>query len=142
MESTPPPIPVLLLPAAEAKVKRPVKFDWQDVTDPSGVTYTLQVAKDRNFNEIVLVKEGLTQSDYTVTEQEELELIGKEKYYWWQVRATDGASNKSDWSTARSFSLGFAFSLPDWAIYLLGALGGLLLFAVGFLLVRRKSKVV
>jgi len=142
MESTPPAMPVLLLPAMETKPQQPVKFDWEDVTDPSGVVYTLQIARDADFTDIALEKPGLTQSEYTVTGQEELELTQKEEHYWWRVRATDQASNMGGWSSARSFAVGFGFTfaLPDWAKYLLGVLVGLLLFLLGFLLVRRRGK--
>jgi len=140
MESTPPAMPVLLLPAMEAKPQQPVKFDWEDVTDPSGVVYTLQIARDADFTDIALKKAGLTQSEYTVTGQEELELTQKEEHCWWRVRATDQASNMGDWSAARSFAVGSTFALPDWSKYLLGVLGGLLLFLLGFLLVRRRGK--
>ena len=32
---------------------------WQNVTDPSGVTYSLEIAKDATFNIIELQKDGL-----------------------------------------------------------------------------------
>jgi len=140
MESTPPTMPVLLLPAMEAKPQQPVRFDWGDVTDPSGVVYTLQIARDKNFTYIVLEKEGLSQSEYTMTGEEQLESTKKEEPYWWRVSAIDLASNKSGWSVARSFIVGSVITIPDWTKYLLGVLGGLLLFLLGFLLVRRRGK--
>jgi len=118
------------------KAEQPVVFDWQDVTDPSGVTYTLQLARNENFTDIVLKKE-LTQSKYTMTEAEELESTKKDEPYWWRVKATDGATNESGWSGAGSFYVGFVFALPDWAIYLLMGVGGLLLFFIGFFVGRR-----
>jgi len=136
MESTAPAIPRPLLPAMGIKSEQPVVFDWQDVTDPSGVTYTLQLARNENFTDIVLKKE-LTQSKYTMTEAEELESTKKDEPYWWRVKATDGATNESGWSGAGSFYVGFVFALPDWAIYLLMGVGGLLLFFIGFFVGRR-----
>ncbi|GAJ04076.1 unnamed protein product, partial [marine sediment metagenome] len=72
MESEAPVIPQPLLPVIDIKPEPPITFKWQGVTDPSGVTYTLQVAKDKDFASIVLEKERLTQSEYTLTEDERL----------------------------------------------------------------------
>jgi len=140
MESEAPAIPQPLLPAIDTKPEHPITFKWQDVTDASGVTYTLQVAKDKNFASIVLEKEGLTQPEYTLTEDEGLGSTKKDAPYWWRVMAIDGASNMSGWSAAKSFTVGFVLTIPNWTKYLLGALGGLLLFLIGFLLVRRRGK--
>ena len=131
MESRPPQIPVPLEPAATDYVDPQARFDWQDVTDPSGVTYSLQISADRDFSTIVLEKTGLTDSEYTLTEEEELprysvdvdlpaetesnqDNSGEENQtstepsdgsiaYYWRVRAVDGTSNESDWSAPRSF---------------------------------------
>ncbi len=137
MESTAPPIPAPLLPYDEVKAEQPVKFDWKNVTDSSGVTYTLQVAKNKSFTDIVKTWEELTESEYTLTEAEELESTKKDSPYWWRVKAIDGASNESGWSGAGSFAIGFVFAMPDWTKYLLIGLGGLLLFFIGFLIGRR-----
>ncbi len=146
MEDGAPPIPQPLEPEIGTIPERPVKFEWCGVTDPSGVIYTLQIAKDKNFTDIVLEKEGLTKSEYTMTqtEDEKLESTEDGDGYWWRVRATDGASNMGNWSGAKSFVVGVVESIitiPDWAKYLLGAVGGSLLFFIGLLLVRRKGKV-
>ncbi len=139
MESEAPDIPQPLLPEMDTKPERPITFDWLKVTDPSGVTYILQVATDQNFANIVLQKEGLTESEYTmtVTEDEALESTKKDAPYLWRIRAVDGAGNESGWTGAGSFDVGFAFEMPNWALYLLIALGGLVLFGVGFFIGRR-----
>ena len=105
MESMPPPVPSLMVPEEEAKAGPMAYFDWDDVTDPSGVTYTLQIATDDNFtNEsIVLEKAELTDSEYTLTEEENLEPTDKEAPYYWRVRAVDGAANEGAWASSRSF---------------------------------------
>ena len=138
MESQAPPTPQLLLPEMDTKPEQPVHFTWQGVTDPSGVTYVLLLARDRNFTDIVFEKE-LTKPEYpmTETEDEALESTKKEAPYWWGVKAIDGAGNESLWSSARSFSIGFVFALPSWALYLLIGVGGLLLFFIGFFVGRR-----
>jgi len=105
MESQAPPEPALLLPEDDAETEAPVYFDWGDVTDPSGVTYALQVASSQSFTQssIVLQRTGLTSSEYTVTQGEKLAPTGEEAPYYWRVRAIDGASNDGEWSAAGSF---------------------------------------
>ena len=135
MESDAPAIPKLLLPAMDTKPEQPITFDWKSVSDPSlPVTYVLLLARDENFTDIVL-EEELTESEYPM--EEELESTKKDEPYWWGVKAIDGAGNESGWSDARSFHVGFVFALPNWALYLLIALGGLALFFIGFFVGRR-----
>ena len=122
-------------------------FDWcgdatdptKEVTDPSGVTYTLQIASDAGFSTIVLEKEGLTESEYTITKEEKLEATKKEAPYYWHVKAIDNASNGSDWSGAGTFYVGFTFAMPQWALYTLLGLGTLLLALLGFWLGRKTA---
>jgi hypothetical protein len=144
MESEAPAIPQPIVPLTiqETKPERPITFEWQNVSDPSGVTYILQVAKDKDFTSMVLLKEGLTESSYTMTqaEDEALESTKEDAPYWWRVRAEDGASNMSNWSSPQSFYVGFTFEMPNWAIYLLIGLGVLLLLFIGFLLLRRSRR--
>ncbi len=125
----------------EIKAKAEAYFDWQDVTDPSGVTYTLQIATDESFpaNSIVLEKTGLTQSEYTITREERLKSVSKEAPYYWHVKAVDGASNESQWSGAGSFYVGFSLSLPQPVIYTLFGVGALLLGIFGFWLGRKTA---
>ena len=139
MESTPPPIPMPLLPEMTSKAKGEAYFDWEGVIDSSGVTYTLQVASDADFNDIVLAKTGLTDSEYTITEEEKLESVSKEEPYYWRVRAIDGASNESAWTGVGSFRVGFIFSMPGWVIYLLFGIGTLAFGVFGFWLGRRTA---
>lgn len=132
MESQSPPVPVLLLPKVASTAEVETYFDWEDVTDPSGVSYTLQVASDANFTTLVLEKEGLQHSEYTVAKGEELESTGKKAYYW-RVKAVDGASNESEWAPPGLFYVGFSpTSMPGWVWYIFYGLGVLLLVIVGF----------
>ena len=137
MEEAAPSIPQPLEPIMDAKPEQPVYFDWKDVTDPSGVTYTLQVATDKNFTaaSLILIEEGLTKSEYTL--EEELESTKKDAPYWWRVKAIDGVGNESGWTGAGSFNVGFVFEMPKWALYLLIGLGGVALFFIGFFVGRR-----
>ena len=106
MDSTPPPTPILLSPASLTQTSGKPTLGWQDVTDPSGITYTLQIAKDATFNILVLQKDGLKQSEYTLTSQEVLGNVSQNTPYYWRVKAIDGANNQSDWSTPFTFYVG------------------------------------
>ena len=139
MESKAPAAPEPLLPEADGKAKAEAYFDWDDVTDPSGVTYTLQIASDADFTTIMLEKEALTNSEYTLTKEEKLASTQKEAPYYWRVKAVDGASNESAWSTLRSFSVGFSLDLPDGAKYALMGVGALLIGLFGFWVGRRTA---
>jgi hypothetical protein len=139
MESTPPPVPKPKLPEMATKAKPEVFFDWESVNDPSGVTYTLQIATDADFNNIVVEKVSLIDSKYTLTEEEKLASVSKEEPYYWRIRAIDGASNESEWTVERSFHVGFIFAMPSWAIYLLFGIGALLCGVLGFWLGRKTT---
>ena len=142
VESTLPPVPAPLLPAMGVEVESPISFDWKDVADESPpVTYVLQIATGKEFTDasIVVEKKGLTESEYTITEEEESELAGQEAPYYWRIRAIDGASNEGDWTGAGIFYVSAGFALPSWALYALIGLGGLALFAVGYWLGRRTA---
>jgi len=142
MESDPPPIPASALPEEGIKTEAQAHFDWEGVSDPSGVTYTLQVASDDRFTEpsIVLKKDGLTESEYTLTEEERLESVKKETPYYWRVKTIDGAANESSWSTPGSFYVGFQWlELKGWLLYTLIGIGIILALFLGFWLGRRTS---
>lgn len=113
VESTPPPTPKLFSPEAGARFgligKTVVTFDWEEVTDPSGVYYTLEISPGSDFSGSVLRKEGLTASEYTLTKKEAL---SRGKYYW-RVRAVDGAGNEGEWTTGQLLEIG---ALQWWLI--------------------------
>ncbi len=138
MESQPPPQPHLLLPEIGSKSEAEAYFDWEDVADPSGVSYTLQVATDANFTNIVLEEEGLPQSGYAMSEGEELASTKATAPYYWRVRAVDGASNEGDWSPSGLFSVGFSW-LSNWVLYIFYGLGALLLVVLVFWWQRRRA---
>ncbi|MFC1916949.1 hypothetical protein ACFLX1_02330, partial [Chloroflexota bacterium] len=139
MESLAPGTPVPLEPAMGIKVSSEAYFDWENVTDPSGVTYTLQIASDEDFNSLVREKTDLTDSEYTITKEERLESATKEAPYYWRVKAIDGTSNESGWSGTGSFYVGLSLAMPRWAIYSLFGIGALLLGLVGFWVGRKTS---
>ncbi|MEA3253529.1 MAG: hypothetical protein U9Q17_01115, partial [Chloroflexota bacterium] len=125
MESTPPSTPLPLAPETGDRTKPEARFDWDAVNDPSGVSYTLQIAIDAEFSEssIVLEKTGLLQSEYTLSEEENLEPTDKEMPYYWRVMAVDGAANEGTASEPVSFSVRSGLPAPPRAVlYVLGAL--------------------
>lgn len=146
LEVEPPAVPLLLKPDVDKKVDQPVIFDWKDVADPSGVTYTIQIARDERFDSVFIEQAGLEDSEFTLPDKE-LEPATKDKPYYWRVKAIDGASNESAWSEIRSFAAGFVLTLPNgetemffsaWTVYLL-VLMFILLVVISFWLGRKTS---
>jgi len=101
----------------------------------------LQIATDEDFTpaSIVLEKEGLTDSKYTITEQEKLEATKKEAPYYWRVKAIDGISNESQWSDSESFYTISGFSRPGWMIHLWWGLGVMGAIFFGLWLGKRRT---
>jgi len=82
-------------PADETRTEdKTPTFDWTDVTDPSGVTYTLEITG-------VLTERRLTSSTCTLTSGEAL----ADGTYSWRVRAVDGSGNASAWSEVWTFTV-------------------------------------
>ena len=120
IEDTPPPSPSLRVPNDGASGGflggfRP-ETNWSAVEDPSGVNYTLQIAADRDFDDIILQKEGLKDPRYTLSEEEKL----PRGSYFWRVKAVDQASNESGWSNSYEIKSGV---MPIWLLAMLIALG-------------------
>ena len=87
----------------------------------------------------MLEKEGLTNSEYTIQEEEKLPSVREEAPYYWRVMAIDGASNESEWTGTGSFYVGMQFGLPQWAWYIIYVVGGIVILLFGFWLGRRTS---
>lgn len=128
MEDEAPAAPVLTAPTIAEKPDQPITFEWEDVTDDSGVTYRLEVATDSTFNTFILTKEDLTTSSYTATEEEKLPSVSSDEPYFWRVIATDGAGNQGEPAEANTFVVGFSFDdlipddIPMWAWIVIGVL--------------------
>lgn len=141
MDSTPPPVPTLILPPDTTRGDKVPTLSWSEVKDPSGVTYVLQFSKDATFGVLLWQKDGLTTTSYTFTEAETLKPASKKAPYYWRVKAIDGAANESEWSTPFNFFTGFV--MPDWGWYLiLGAVAvvlGIGGFFLGLMFGRRKA---
>ena len=141
MESEAPLIPVLLLPEVATTAEAEAYFDWKDVADPSGITYVLQIGSAIDFTTIVLEKKELTQSEYTLTEEEALRSTETDAPYYWRVRAIDGASNEGKWTAPVLFYVGPSPGImPSWTLYVWIGLGALLLGVLGFWVLRRIKK--
>ncbi len=141
MESTPPAIPPPLKPEMNIKAPAEAYFDWEDVTDPSGVTYTLQIATSNSFSpdSIVLEKAGLTQSEYTLTREERLNSVSKDAPYYWHIKAIDGASNESDWTGTGAFYVGLSFGISQPVIYVIIGICAVLLAVFAFWMGRKTA---
>ncbi len=145
MESEAPPEPMPSVLKVGTTTETEAFLDWEDVDDPSGVTYTLQIASDAYFNTVVLEKTALINSQYSVTANDRLKSTGTDNPYYWRVKTIDGAFNESGW--ANPGLLYGNFSRPEqkgwqptgwgigmWAILAMAAVGlaGLALMIIGF----------
>lgn len=101
VDNTPPPVPVLIAPSEGSTAGTTPTFDWTDVIDFSGVTYTLVVDNDCSFGSPDVTVVGLAISDFTPATT----LPPGE--YCWRITAVDGAGNMSVSATAR-FRVGTA----------------------------------
>ncbi|HIE17072.1 MAG TPA: hypothetical protein EYP71_02645, partial [Dehalococcoidia bacterium] len=126
VESTPPPTPDLISPEAGSEFgkigKTIIAFDWSDVDDPSGVHYVLEISHRADFAGALIRKEGLTASEYVLTENEALE----NGQYYWRVKAIDNAENESDWTTGQLFKV----SAVEWWLLALVVLAGIIVIAI------------
>ncbi|MGB2827376.1 MAG: IPT/TIG domain-containing protein [Dehalococcoidales bacterium] len=135
-----PKAPALLLPESDSKAEAEAYFDWEDVASlSSSVTYHIQVASVENFTELIMEKEGLADSEYTVAKGEKLAAVKKDAPYYWRVRAIDDAGNEGEWSAPGSFVVGFYLALPSWALYTLIAFGAIIVGFLAFWLGRRTA---
>jgi len=137
MESDPPDTPEPISPPDKGRVGLmgdvTPTFQWSEVSDESGVRYSLQIASSANvttagFVEPVLSKQGLVGTNYTLNATAALPY----GTYYWIVQAIDGAENESGWTAARSFRAGL---LPLWAfilalVVMVAAIGTLVYFFV------------
>ena len=139
IESEAPPIPVPLLPEMATTAEAETYFDWEDVDDPSGITYTLQIGTDANFATIVLEQTGLTQSEYTIKREEKLGSPETDTSYYWRVKAIDGAFNEGKWTIPILFYVSHPPQevTPNRILYIGIGLGVLLLGILGFWVFKR-----
>jgi hypothetical protein len=134
MESTAPAIPATKAPADGIRIgnlgKVTPTFEWAAVTDPSGVSYNLEIATVPDFTQVLISETELTVTSYSITEVEALEYGN----YYWRVKAIDGAMNDSGWSATSSFKAGL---LPLWSFISIIALAAVLIAFLVIIMVRR-----
>ncbi|RPJ63757.1 MAG: hypothetical protein EHM12_01495 [Dehalococcoidia bacterium] len=135
VESTPPMAPTTHLPADGDRAVKDIHFEWGTVNDPSGVTYTFEVADDAKFSNVIMSQANVTANYIDITEDSKM-LPGREKPYYWRVKAVDRASNEGAWSLVSSFYKGHTImtilgNMPDWVKWILVILG-LVLFGFMF----------
>ena len=136
MESDPPPVPQLISPARGSRLgfwsDVTPTLEWSEVSDESGVLYSLQVATSADFStqSLLVSTTDLTETSYTPTEP-----LPNGRYYW-RVKAIDGAENESGWSAAYSFRVGL---MPRWAFIAIGVV--ILVFFIALIraaIIRRR----
>jgi hypothetical protein len=135
VESTPPVAPTLVSPLDSAKITEDIHFEWNPVSDPSGIVYSFELADDAQFSNIIVAEYNMAAPFYDLYDNGEL-LISREAPYYWRVMAIDGASNTSSWSSIGTFYKAITVNsivtnMPAWTKYVLLFLGVVL---VGFML--------
>jgi hypothetical protein len=129
LENMPPPKPSIISPKEKDQVfgfmgDETVVFSWTPVSDPSGITYTIEVGENLEFFPLKpgMKKTGLTDTSCTIDVPPGT--------YFWRVKATDGAGNEGEWQVSPYFFKVGVISF--W--FLIG--GGLVVIVVFVLLVR------
>jgi len=139
MDATAPPAPALATPKAGASEKPETTFEWAEASDPSGVTYNLEIATDPNFvaGSTVLEKAGIAATEYRLTHEEKLKPGKRGSAYFWRVRAQDRASNTGTWSNTNYFTV--EAPAAAWVTWMFVGLGSLIVVLFAFWLGRRAS---
>lgn len=88
--------PILSSPSNGAvDVELPVTLDWYNVT--GATSYDVQLSDDNGFSNLIVDKNGITSSSYTVSE------LDNGTTYYWRARAKN-VLETSDWSAVWSFT--------------------------------------
>jgi hypothetical protein len=138
MESEPPDAPDLISPSKGSRFgfigNAMPAFEWSEVTDDSGVYYSLQIATTSDFaaSSVMVSVSSLTETSYTLEEDDAL----PNGSYYWRVQAVDGAENEGDWTAAGSFRAGL---LPLWGFIVVITAAVVLLALLIRALVRRRG---
>ncbi len=147
VESTPPLAPTPTLPADGDRQTKDIHFEWEMVNDPSGVTYTIEIADDPRFSNVIMSQANVIANYIDITDDSKM-LPGRDKPYYWRVKAVDRASNESAWSSVSSFYKGHTFltvltNMPDWVKWVLIILGlvlfGFMFFWIGHTIRRLRQ---
>ncbi|MBI5361371.1 MAG: hypothetical protein HZA48_12410 [Planctomycetes bacterium] len=94
-DATSPSYPVLVSPGLDTPISTTETiFVWESVSDPSSITYTMQIDDMPDFITPILVRTGLSSISYTLTGAEQELLVSGVTYYW-RITAVDGAGNSA-----------------------------------------------
>jgi hypothetical protein len=101
-DTTPPPVPQPYVPADGLLIGCTTEqmLAWLPVTDPSGVTYGVQLERQITATQWQLVHEWVSLADKQIEADVQCGV-----YYRWRVCARDGAGNISAWSEWYTFSI-------------------------------------
>jgi hypothetical protein len=136
METVAPQVPQIVYPKEGSRAGlfdrvRPT-FEWGTVSDPSGVTYSMQISSQSDFATTQLSLDNLAEAEYELTEDQAL----ARGTYYWRVKAVDGASNDSGWTESIEFKAGL---MPVWLFILIVVVGAVILVRL-FFMVRNMRK--
>ncbi len=133
IESEAPAAPEPLLPREHAAVSSPFVLDWEGVYDISQpLIYFVQIARTPDFRRPILEKSDLIASQLTIGNGDTLLPSRRGTYYYWRVRAVDGASNVGEWSTVTAFRVKPASPLPSWLRNVLIGVAALIVIIFGY----------
>jgi hypothetical protein len=129
LEGEAPPAPTTITPGEKQQRfgvfgAQLVTFTWSEVSDPSGVTYILEIDDNLSFFPLKpgMRKTGLAETTCGVK-------VEPGNYYW-RVKAIDGAGNEGEWAISPyPFKVGF---FSTWFL----VIGGLFFLFLFILLVR------
>lgn len=99
IDGIPPEKPRLLSPAPNETVNATPIFEWTNVSDATGVIYTIEISRDETFSECILKDELFGATKYRIPLEHKLS-PGK---YFWRVLAKDILNNTQGWGETRSF---------------------------------------
>jgi len=139
MDTTSPATPTLMAPLNDSKASSDASFAWQEVSDPSGVTYFLQISRDVNFGVILIEKSGLVSPGYQLLQTEKLKTASKQSPYYWRVKVVDAASNQSAWTTPGRFFVGLF--IPNYVVYIVFSIGTIFAGLLGYWVGTRKHQI-
>jgi len=103
LDITPPTVPSLIWPENNQNIlDNTPTFVWTPVSDPSGVTYQIQIDDNVDFSSPIYFAVDLVDNWHTLPDENSLTLFVQ---YFWRVRAVDGVGNIGDWSETWSFGV-------------------------------------
>lgn len=91
-------------PDGEITTVNPPGFSWRPC--PGAASYTIEVARDAEFKDVVLREESIPWSAHCPARALDIGV------YFWRYQAQDAKGERSDWSSVRTFTVG-----PDSVVF-------------------------